>query len=461
MREKTLPAEQRAEPSESNVTSYKFSTAASNGLSSGVSSGGGRMRRERGIHYLSGAVQEQEVEEPVLPNIPLPISAASLPQFNSSFIGSSAVSASPSAVSTAAMSTATPAAATGMANPSEVEGMTDPSEVEGMTDPSEVEDLTDLSEEEVEDMIYTTATSGITCSTVPSGLTYPIMAAGMPYLLMRKDISRSTAATTSVANSTEAAGMADAAATAAGKIQPTSTVSSPEFAFSSPVVKSTEAEVLPTSSIGFTFSVPVVKSAELSGPSGTPVTPFLTLDTTTSTNINTQKEEVKDFAGGPFTTAHVLKEGSVLDVLKNPDFGLLKTRSSTSAQPTTSTVVYTRPAITTFSAGKETSKQASYWQSDTCDPFLQNKDIKDKCVTCQATKASTVESMKQTVSSSQCDTSKPAAPPAGMLGFGDKFKTVPGTWDCDTCLVQNKPEATKCIACETPKPGTGVMPALT
>ncbi|XP_066847265.1 uncharacterized protein [Anser cygnoides] len=248
MREKTLPAEQRAEPSESNVTSYKFSTAASNGLSSGVSSGGGKMRRERGIHYLSRAVQEQEVEEPVLPKIPLPISAASLPQFNTSFVGSSAVSASPSAVSTAAMSTATPAAATGMANPSEVEGMTDPSEVEGMTDPSEVEDLTDLSEEEVEDMIYTTATSGITCSTVPSGLTYPIMAAGMPYLLMTKDISRSTAATTSVANSTEAAGMADAAATAAGKIQPTSTVSSPEFAFSSPVVKSTEAEVLPTSS---------------------------------------------------------------------------------------------------------------------------------------------------------------------------------------------------------------------
>ncbi|XP_066848221.1 nuclear pore complex protein Nup153 isoform X5 [Anser cygnoides] len=536
MREKTLPAEQRAEPSESNVTSYKFSTAASNGLSSGVSSGGGKMRRERGIHYLSRAVQEQEVEEPVLPNIPLPISAASLPQFNFSFVGSSAVSASPSAVSTAAMSTATPAAATGMANPAaargiaipaaatgvatpaaamgmatpaaatgmatpaEAKGMGNPAEATGMDNraaatgvartagvtgmanpaaaagagspavapaagmayPSEVEDLTDLSEEEVEDMTYSMATAGITYSTVSSGLTYPVVAAGMPYLLMTKDKAKSTAATTSVANSTEAAGMADAAATAAGKIQPTSTVSSPEFAFSSPIVKSTEAEVLPTSSqIGFTFSVPVVKSAELSGSSGTPVTSFLTLDTTTSTNINMQKEEVKDFVGGPFTTAHVLKEGSVLDVLKNPDFGLLKTRSSTSAQPTTSTVVYTRPAITTFSAGKETSKQASYWQSDTCDPFLQNKDIKDKCVTCQATKASTVESMKQTVSSSQCDTSKPAAPPAGMLGFGDKFKTVPGTWDCDTCLVQNKPEATKCIACETPKPGTGVMPALT
>ncbi|XP_035172028.1 nuclear pore complex protein Nup153 [Oxyura jamaicensis] len=351
MTEKTLPAEQQAEPSESNVTSYKLSTAASNGLSSGMNSGGGKMRRERGMHYLSRAVQEQEVEEPVLPKIPLPIGTASLPQFNFSFVGSTAVSASPSAVSTAATS----------------------------------------------------------------------------------------------------------------MIQPTSNVSSPAFAFSSPIVKSTEAEVLPTSSqIGFTFSVPVVKSAELSGSSDTPVTSFLTLDTTNSTNINKGKEEIEEYFDGPFKTGNILlKEGSVLDILKNPDFGFLKTNSSTSAQPTTSTVVYTRPAITNFSAGKETSKQASYWQSDTCDPSLQNKDIDNKCVTCQATKASTVESTKQTISSSQCDTSKPTAPPAGMLGFGDKFKTVPGTWDCDTCLVQNKPEATKCIACETPKPGTGVMPALT
>ncbi|XP_010125120.1 PREDICTED: nuclear pore complex protein Nup153-like, partial [Chlamydotis macqueenii] len=85
-------------------------------------------------------------------------------------------------------------------------------------------------------------------------------------------------------------------------------------------------------------------------------------------------------------------------------FTSVKTHSSTSAQPVTSTVVYTRPAISSFSA---------------------------------------------------------AVPTAGTLGLEDKSKTTPNTWDCDTCLVQNKPEATKCIACETPKPGTGVMPTLT
>uniref|UniRef100_A0A8C4PC39 Nuclear pore complex protein Nup153 n=1 Tax=Dromaius novaehollandiae TaxID=8790 RepID=A0A8C4PC39_DRONO len=246
------------------------------------------------------------------------------------------------------------------------------------------------------------------------------------------------------------------------KVQLASNAGSPVFRFSSPIVKSTEAEVLPPLSIGFTFSVPVVKSAELSGSSDTPVTSLLTLDATTVNSTSNKKEENEEY-DGPFKPAKVLKEGSVLDILKTPGFTSLKTHASTAAQPVTaSTVVYTRPAISSFSAGKETSKQASsFWQSDTCDPCLQNKATESKCGTCQAAKVLTAESTKQTISSSPSSTSKSAAPAAGALGFGDKFKTAPGTWDCDTCLVQNKPEATKCIACETPKPGTGVMPALT
>ncbi|XP_054671411.1 nuclear pore complex protein Nup153 isoform X1 [Grus americana] len=352
MREKSSPAEQRVKPSESNLTYPKFSTPASNGLSSGGGVvGGGKMRRERGVHYISKPGQEQqEVEEPVLPKVPLPISTASLPSFNFSFLASSTVSSSPSTVSTAVMN----------------------------------------------------------------------------------------------------------------KVQPASNVGSPVFRFSSPIVKSTEAEVLPPlPQIGFTFSIPVVKSAELSGSSDTPVTSLLTLDTATVNSTSNRKEEKEEYRG-PSKPAKTLKEGSVLDILKSPGFASVKTHSSTSAQPVTSTVVYTRPAISSFSAGKDTSKQApSFGQSDTHDPCLQNKTTNRKCVICQAAEVSTVESTKQTINSSQCVASKAAVPTAGTLGFEDKFKTAPNTWDCDTCLVQNKPEATKCIACETPKPGTGVMPALT
>ncbi|NXW55980.1 NU153 protein, partial [Eurystomus gularis] len=352
-----LPAfyklEQRVKMSESNLTYPKFDTPASNGLSLGGVSGVGKMRKERGAHYISKPGQEQqEVEEPVLPKVPLPLSTATLPSFNFSFLATSTVSSSPSTVSTAAMNKVS-----------------------------------------------------LCC----------------------------------VFN-----------------------VGSPVFRFSSPIVKSTEAEVLPPlSQIGFTFSVPVVKSAELSGSSDTPVTSLLTIDAATVNSTSNKKEKEEEY-DGPTKPAKLLKEGSVLDILKSPGFMSVKTHSSTSAQPVTSTEVYTRPAISSFSAGKDTSKQtSSFWQSDSNDPCLQNKTTDGKCVTCEASKVSTLESTKQLISSSQYVTSKAAAPTAGTLGLEDKFKTSPNTWDCDTCLVQNKPEATKCIACETPKPGTGVMPALT
>uniref|UniRef100_A0A8C3TYR8 Nuclear pore complex protein Nup153 n=1 Tax=Catharus ustulatus TaxID=91951 RepID=A0A8C3TYR8_CATUS len=243
------------------------------------------------------------------------------------------------------------------------------------------------------------------------------------------------------------------------QVQPASNVGSPTFVFSSPIVKSTEVKVLPPLSIKFTFSVPVVKSSELSGSTDTPVTSILSSATVNSTSNKKEEEEEYD---GICKPAKFLKQGSVLDILKSPGFMSGKSPSCSSAQPVTSTVVYTRPAISSFSAGKDTSKQASsFWQSDTQDPCLQNKTTDGKCVTCEAAKVSTVESTKQTVSVSPCVSTKTTVPTSGTLGFEDKFKPAPNMWDCDTCLVQNKPEATKCVACETPKPGTGVMPALT
>ena len=37
--------------------------------------------------------------------------------------------------------------------------------------------------------------------------------------------------------------------------------------------------------------------------------------------------------------------------------------------------------------------------------------------------------------------------------LADMFKKPVGTWDCDTCMVTNKGDDTKCIACEMTKPG--------
>ncbi|XP_034516171.1 nuclear pore complex protein Nup153 isoform X2 [Ailuropoda melanoleuca] len=250
------------------------------------------------------------------------------------------------------------------------------------------------------------------------------------------------------------------------KVQMTSpnSTGSPMFRFSSPIVKSTEADVLPPSSIGFTFSVPVAKTAELSGSSSISetITSSSSAQDISAVNSTSCKKKPDEDCEGPFRPAKTLKEGSVLDVLKSPGFTSPKADSLAAQPATTSPVVYTRPAISSFSSSGigcgESLKAGPSWQCDTC--LLQNKITDSKCIACQATKLPPKETAKQTGIGTPSKSDKSTLPASGT-GFGDKFKPAVGTWDCDTCLVQNKPEAIKCVACETPKPGTGVKRVLT
>ncbi|XP_052583785.1 nuclear pore complex protein Nup153 isoform X2 [Peromyscus californicus insignis] len=235
---------------------------------------------------------------------------------------------------------------------------------------------------------------------------------------------------------------------------------SPMFTFSSPIVKSTQADMLPPASIGFTFSVPVAKT-ELSG-SNSSSEPILSSSAQDNTVVNSSSYKKRSATcEDPFTPAKILREGSVLDILKTPGFMSPKVDSPAVQPTTTSSVVYTRPAISTFSSSGiefgESLKAGSSWQCDTC--LLQNKVTDNKCIACQAAKLSPKETAKQTGIGTPSKSDKPAS--TSGTGFGDTFKPAVGTWDCDTCLVQNKPEAVKCVACETPKPGTGVKRILT
>ncbi|XP_051026781.1 nuclear pore complex protein Nup153 [Acomys russatus] len=338
---------QNKEP-ESGFSYPNFSTPAANGLSSGVGSGGGKMRRERTRFVASKPPEEEEVEAPVLPQISLPISNSALPTFSFS---SSVISAS---------------------------------------------------------------------SPTPVSPSQPLP----------------------------------------NKVQMSSlgSTGSPVFTFSSPIVKSTQADVLPPASIGFTFSVPVAKT-ELSGSNSSSVLSSSAQDNTVVNSSGYKK--LSATCEDPFTPTKILREGSVLDILKSPGF-MSPNVDSPAVQPTTtSPIVYTRPAINTFSSSGiefgESLKAGSSWQCDTC--LLQNKVTDNKCIACQATKLSPKETAKQTVVGTPSKSDKQAS--TSGTGFGEKFKPAVGTWDCDTCLVQNKPEAVKCVACETPKPGTGVKRVLT
>ncbi|KAM4705741.1 nuclear pore complex protein Nup153 [Rhinophrynus dorsalis] len=250
------------------------------------------------------------------------------------------------------------------------------------------------------------------------------------------------------------------------KMQTTSAInSSPVFTFSSPIVKSTDSNAQSTGSpVGFTFSEPAVKASvsstivedkmpALSSPAKTPVT-------VNSSNAKKKEEET----GGFCKPAKSLKEGSVLDMLRSPGFATPLTPQQTSTSTLTkSTPPVAKPAVSSFTLGKVTLGEGNkpafgLWQCNAC--LLENRASDSNCVACSAAKEKPAGTPKQqTMSAPSCNT-KNMARVSSTQGFGDKFKMAAGTWNCDTCLVQNKAEATKCVACETPKPGTGVKAAL-
>ncbi|XP_072303538.1 nuclear pore complex protein Nup153 isoform X2 [Eucyclogobius newberryi] len=271
-----------------------------------------------------------------------------------------------------------------------------------------------------------------------------------------------------------------------------STPPSAPFTFSSPIVKATAASppsFSPTA--GFTFSAPVAKM----GPSLSNANPTVSVSTSVKPITTTDEFE------GPFKPAKTLKQGSVLDLLKDPGFSSPVTpkaaadvTSKTSTPPSsTSTIsssglsdlfkpqpgwicdvclVRNKPADATCvccsapqpktAAPKPSDSKPSAspstgidWECDTC--MVRNKPEAVKCVACETAKPGTGLKSSLTLPSA-FSAVKPLSPApesisSGTIGFGDKFKPPEGSWKCDTCMVQNKAEVSKCVSCTTPKPG--------
>lgn len=81
---------------------------------------------------------------------------------------------------------------------------------------------------------------------------------------------------------------------------------------------------------------------------------------------------------------------------------------------------------------------AALWECNVC--LIRNAADKLKCAACEAAKPG-VETVKN-------DGAAKTAP-----SFGDQFKPPSSTWECPTCLIRNKDDVEKCVACETVKPG--------
>ncbi|XP_061598453.1 nuclear pore complex protein Nup153 isoform X1 [Cololabis saira] len=241
------------------------------------------------------------------------------------------------------------------------------------------------------------------------------------------------------------------------------------FTFSSPIVKATAASPPSFStSPEFTFSAPVAKL----GPSmsnGNLTSPIAGL-------VKPQTSKTTEDFEGPFKPAKTLKQGSVLDLLKSPGFAspVAQTSPGSNATPQPTSPQFTAPLSTTSTSSSSRSSsmesgimfRASAGKScDKCS--VQNKQSDAKCVCSVAPKPTSsfnsLDSKQSSINSVALESSSTNTSSATTTttGFGTIFSKPSGTWDCDTCLVVNKPDAVKCVACETAKPGTGLKPSLT
>ncbi|XP_013380005.1 nuclear pore complex protein Nup153 [Lingula anatina] len=120
----------------------------------------------------------------------------------------------------------------------------------------------------------------------------------------------------------------------------------------------------------------------------------------------------------------------------------LPTNSSTTTTPSSKTDTCSSVPPIKNSLGSLFKKPEGSWECGTC--MVMNKPDASSCVACQTPNPNGAK----TPSVKEPEIPKPTGPPLSSI-----FKKSTGSWECDLCMVQNKPEAVKCAACEAPKPG--------
>ncbi|KAJ3405017.1 E3 SUMO-protein ligase RanBP2, partial [Chytridiales sp. JEL 0842] len=107
------------------------------------------------------------------------------------------------------------------------------------------------------------------------------------------------------------------------------------------------------------------------------------------------------------------------------------------------------------SVGFGASKPVGQWECGTC--LIKNKVDATICAACETPKPGSSSSSSASAQPSFGGFKPPSSTASDASVGGFKFAQTakpPGQWDCGTCLINNKADATVCAACETPKPGS-------
>lgn len=139
-----------------------------------------------------------------------------------------------------------------------------------------------------------------------------------------------------------------------------------------------------------------------------------------------------------------LKEGSCLDALSKP-FNL-PTVTTSKTNTTDQKSSNNAPLSSEIGFGNQFKKSSNEWECDAC--MIRNKSDVNKCVACETPRKQSASTNQQPLNSSSS-----FGTTSGTSNFGQQFKKSSNEWECDACMIRNKQEATKCIACETPRKG--------
>ncbi|XP_005092021.1 nuclear pore complex protein Nup153 isoform X2 [Aplysia californica] len=186
----------------------------------------------------------------------------------------------------------------------------------------------------------------------------------------------------------------------------------------------------PVPSWGSTAPKPKTLSPDIGGTSSS----FKSYSKWGSSKSNSDISAASENPGFSLAPASSLKSGSVMDIL-----GDGKSLSS----PVAPAFLKTDDLMAKF------KKPPGAWDCGTC--MLGNTAGAQKCVACETPKPRARKTDSTTVL--KAPTASATSTPPATDDFLAKFKKPAGSWECDTCMLTNKPDAVKCVACEAPKPG--------
>ncbi|XP_026726166.1 E3 SUMO-protein ligase RanBP2-like [Trichoplusia ni] len=98
--------------------------------------------------------------------------------------------------------------------------------------------------------------------------------------------------------------------------------------------------------------------------------------------------------------------------------------------------------------GDKFKPKAGSWQCTTC--YTNNLENYTKCACCETPQPKSSVPTPAPVNASNNNDK----PPVTTVGWGDKFKPKPGSWECKDCFVRNEASLESCSACNSPKDPT-------